>query len=457
MICVINILILIERYMEVLIENLLTAIIVIIFIGIVLFAYYKKHKTESTINKLKIDKAKEFGFHEPVSLHPVINEDICIGSGACVSACPEKDILGIVSGSGKLINASHCVGHGACFHACPVQAITLVMGTEKRGVELPHVSEDYETNIKGIYIAGELGGMGLIKNAVEQGTKAMGNIIRSLPKNSNSKYDIIIVGAGPAGISASLTAAKNNKKFLTLEQDSLGGTVFTFPRQKIVMTSPVDLPLHGKVKLHETSKSELLELWEKVLKKNSISINENEKVLEIIRYEDYFEVVTSQEKYTTSKILLSIGRRGSPRKLGIPGENTEKVAFRLLEPELIKNKKIMVVGGGDSAIESALLLAEDGTNQVTLSYRSDTFKRVKPANFNKIHEAQQQNRINIIFESNLLDIGKTEVKLQLKNGSTIPMQNDHVFIFAGGELPNKFLEKIGIKVTKKFGEAVLKH
>jgi thioredoxin reductase/Pyruvate/2-oxoacid:ferredoxin oxidoreductase delta subunit len=443
--------------MEVLIEYTLTAIIVAILIVFVLYVYFKKHNTETKINELKIDKAKEYGFHEPVSLHPVINEDICIGSGACISACPENDILGLVNGKGKLINASHCIGHGACFHSCPVEAITLVMGTEKRGVELPHVSQNYESNIKGIFIAGELGGMGLIKNAVEQGTKAMENIIQVLPKKSESKYDVVIVGAGPAGIAASLAAAKDNKKYLTLEQDSLGGTVFTFPRAKVVMTSPVDLPLHGKVKLEETSKSELLELWQEVLSKNKISINENEKVLEIVKYEDYFEVITTEEKYTTSTVLLSIGRRGSPRKLGIPGEEKTKVAYRLLEPELVTNKKVMVVGGGDSAIESALLLTEDGTNQVTLSYRSDNFNRLKPANFEKIESAKKHNKINIVYESNLVEIEDSQVKLQLKNNSTVPIQNDLIYIFAGGELPNKFLEKIGIKITKKFGEVVLKH
>jgi thioredoxin reductase len=443
--------------MEVLIEYTLTAIIVALLIAFVLYAYYITKKTETKVTSLKIDKAKEYGFHEPVSLHPVINQDICIGSGACITACPENDILGLVSGKGQLINASHCVGHGACFHACPVEAITLVMGTEKRGVELPHVSQNYETNINGIYIAGELGGMGLIKNAVEQGTKAMENIIKNLPKTSSSKYDVIIVGAGPAGIAASLTAAKCDKKFLTLEQDSLGGTVFTFPRQKIVMTSPMDLPLHGKVKLTETSKSELLNLWNDVLSKNQISINENEKVLEIVKHENHFEVITSQEKYTTSSILLSIGRRGSPRKLGVPGEEKEKVAYRLLEPELIKNKKVMVVGGGDSAIESALLLAEDETNQVTLSYRSASFNRIKPANLQKIESAQKRNLVNVVYESNLVSIEDNDVKLKLKNESTILIQNDLVYIFAGGELPNKFLAKIGIKITKKFGEAVLKH
>ncbi|MCW8850205.1 MAG: NAD(P)-binding domain-containing protein [Melioribacteraceae bacterium] len=443
--------------MEALIEYIFTIIIVVMLVVFVLYLYYRKHKDGTKINKLKIEKAKEFGFHEPISLHPVINEEICIGSGACIAACPEKDILGIVSGKAQIINASHCVGHGACFHACPVEAITLVMGTEKRGVELPHVSQNYETNIKGIYIAGELGGMGLIKNAVEQGTLAMKNIIKSLPAKFTNQYDVIIVGAGPAGISASLTAAKENKKFLTLEQDSLGGTVFTFPRAKIVMTSPMDLPLYGKVKLHETSKSELLSLWSEVLSKNGISINENEKVQEIVAFGNYFEVITNQGKYTSSKVLLSIGRRGSPRKLGVPGENKEKVAYRLLEPELIKNQKVLVVGGGDSAIETALLLSEDGTNKVTLSYRSNAFNRLKPLNLQKIESAKNQNLISVIYESNVVEILDNEVKLKLKNGSTIPIQNDSVYIFAGGELPNKFLEKIGIKITKKFGETVLKH
>ncbi|MCK7520693.1 MAG: NAD(P)-binding domain-containing protein [Ignavibacteriales bacterium] len=228
------------------------------------FTYYlKKHKKHSQATKIKIAKAKELGFHEPVSLHPVVNYDICIGSAACVTACPEKDILGVVNGKAATINASRCVGHGACFHACPVQAITLCIGTEKRGVELPHISEEFETTIPGIYIAGELGGMGLIKNAVEQGKQAMSYLASKLKSRGNAKYDVVIVGAGPAGISASLEATKRKLKFVTLEQDSLGGTVSNFPRAKIVMTSPMDLPLYGKIKLSETSKSELLEIVER--------------------------------------------------------------------------------------------------------------------------------------------------------------------------------------------------
>ena len=442
--------------MEVLLENILTYIIVFIIILAVLYFYLKSHKSQSNKTTAKIKKAEEFGFHEPVSLHPVINEDVCIGSGACVVACPENDILGLVGGKGKLINASHCVGHGACFHACPVEAITLVMGTEKRGVELPHVTPEYETNINGIYIAGELGGMGLIKNAIEQGKKAVDNIMKSMNGKRTTEYDLIIIGAGPAGIAATLRAAEHNLKFLTIEQETIGGTVFSFPRAKVVMTSPVEIPLYGKIKLHETSKSELIGLWTEILQKNRITINENEKINEIIRHNGYFEVISNHDKYTTQKVLLAIGRRGSPRKLGVPGEKKEKVYYKLLEPELIHNKKILVVGGGDSAIESALLLAEEG-NEVTLSYRSDSFKRIKPKNLKKIEDAIKLKLVNVLYNSNVKEIFDEKVLLSFQNGTNAEIENDFVYVFAGGELPNKFLEKIGIKITKKFGEAILKH
>ena len=408
-----------------------------------------------TLNKT--DKAREHGFHEPVSLHPVVNPDMCIGSGACIKACPEHDILGINNGKAQTINASRCVGHGACFHACPVQAIMLCIGTEKRGVELPHVSQEFETNIPGIFVAGELGGMGLIKNAVEQGRQAVEYFLKkSLPK-SEAKYDIIIVGAGPAGISASLTAAKNNLKFLTLEQDSLGGTVFSFPRAKVVMTAPMDLPLWGKVKLVETSKSELLDLWKSVLEKNKITINEQEKVLEIIKQDNFFVVKTDHGHYTSKGIILAIGRRGSPRKLGVPGEERDNVYYRLLEPELLHNKNILVVGGGDSAIETAMLLADEN-NFVTLSYRSESFSRLKPKNLVRVKEYIKNKKIKTLFNSNVKEILADRVSFTLSNKpDELTIKNDITYIFAGGILPTSFLESIGIKITKKFGDAILKH
>lgn len=443
--------------METQIEQIVIYALALFLCLLVVFIYLRKQKRDSKKVEAKIVQAKEEGLYEPVSLHPVIDENSCIRTGACVAACPEKDIIGIKDGKATTINASKCIGHGACFHACPTQAITLCIGTEKRGVDLPHVNQNFETNVNGIYIAGELGGMGLIKNAVEQGKQAVDNIAKYFHKNHQATYDLVIVGAGPAGISASLTAKKHNLNFLTLEQDTLGGTVFTFPRQKIVMTSPMDLPLYGKVKLFETKKPALLDVWNAALQKNEITIRENTKVESIQPENDYFKVETLNGEYITAKnILLTIGRRGTPRKLGVQGEMQEKVAYRLLEPEDIIDKNIMIVGGGDSAIESALLLADN--NNITLVYRGEVFSRLKSKNNTSIKEAIAANKLQVLFNTNPTNILPDSVVLKnLITSETTTIENDLVYVFAGGELPIHFLQKAGIHITKKFGDAILKH
>jgi thioredoxin reductase/Pyruvate/2-oxoacid:ferredoxin oxidoreductase delta subunit len=442
-------------------EQLLESIIIYgsaaLLCGVVVFIYLRKKSRESRLVESKIEKAKEEGLFEPVSLHPVVDVSACIQTGACIAACPEKDILGIRNGKATLINASHCIGHGACFHACPTEAISLRIGTEKRGVDLPHINQTFETNVPGIYIAGELGGMGLIKNAVTQGRQAVDNIAKSHKKNHQAEYDLIVVGAGPAGISGCLAAKKHGLKFLLLEQDTLGGTVFTFPRKKIIMTSPMDLPLFGKIKLYETSKTELLDLWHTVLNKHEISVNENCKVESITTENGIHKVTTVRgDQYTSATVLLAIGRRGTPRKLNIPGETKEKVAYRLLEPEAISGKHVIVVGGGDSAIESALLLADE--NHVILSYRGDAFNRIKPLNSMSLNKAVADGKLEVKMNSNLVNIEDDSVTLTSKDQPDgIKLQNDLVYIFAGGELPTQFLEKAGIRITKKFGEIVRMH
>ena len=437
---------------EVLLEQIVVYGTVLILCVVTVFFYLRKKtkKSKETVKKIAI--AKEEGLYEPVSLHPYIDLNTCIGVAACINDCPEKDILGIVDGKAAVINTSNCIGHGACFHACPVEAISLRIGTETRGVELPHVNKNFETNTKGIYIAGELGGMGLIKNSVEQGQQAMQSIANNKKPSKEGVLDVVIVGAGPAGISASLEAKKHGLSTITLEQDSLGGTVYTFPRAKIVMTAPMDLPLYGKAKLYDTNKDELLKLWNKVISENDLNIVENTKVEHITPSQnDTFKVITNtNQEYTCNNVLLAIGRRGTPRKLGVPGENSQKVAYRLLEPERITNKKIIVVGGGDSAIESALLLKDN--NEVILSYRNDKFSRLKPKNKEKIINCIDDKTINVIFNSNLVSINDMNVLLKVDNSSNpIVIENDLVYIFAGGELPSSFLKNAGVEITKRFG------
>ena len=442
--------------MEVIIEQIAIYGAVILLCGLTIFFYLRSLKKKSSVVRKKVEVAKAEGLYEPVSLHPYIDLKTCIGSAACVADCPEKDILGIVDGKATVINASNCVGHGACFHACPVEAISLRIGTETRGVDLPHVDQHFQTNIKGIYIAGELGGMGLIKNSVEQGQQAMDSIASTKKVKMNGVLDVVIIGAGPAGISATLEAKKHGLSSVTLEQDSLGGTVFTFPRSKIVMTAPMDLPLYGKARLFDTSKGELLALWNKVISEQGITITENTKVESILPQKDgTFKVSTSTgREYVSNNVLLAIGRRGSPRKLGVPGEDLPNVAYRLLEPEHISGQKVIVVGGGDSAVESAMLLM--GDNEVVLSYRNDQFARIKPKNKEAVNAAMEKGTLKVIFKSDLISIAPDHVLIKVGE-ETKRLANDLVYIFAGGELPTSFLQHAGVEITKRFGHIVKKH
>ena len=424
-------------------------------IAIILIVYIFKHSRQQHQSISVKKNAIESGLAEPASLHPVIDKNLCIGCKSCIFACPQQlghNVLGIYHGKAELLEPANCIGHGACKKVCPENAITLVFGTEKRGVDIPQVDDNFETNVKGIYIAGELGGMGLIRNAIEQGKAAVQELSKTLKNKSANTYQLIIIGAGPAGIASSLAAQKHGLNYLTLDQDSLGGTVFQYPRGKVVMTQPVELPLVGKMQFKETSKETLLEFWQDVEQKNQLKIQYREIVADIKTQSDGFLVKTNKGEYTTDKVLLTIGRRGTPRKLGVPGEDLPKVVYRLIDPDQYKQQKVLIVGGGDSALEAAMAIADVEGSEVSVSYRSDSFSRAKAKNRERIDSYANDGKITLYLSSNVKSITPDSLTLEMK-GEMITIENDAVIINAGGILPTGFLKQIGIIVETKFGTA----
>jgi thioredoxin reductase/ferredoxin len=394
------------------------------------------------------------GLTEPASLHPLIDPSRCLGCGACVKACPEypnHTILGLIDGKAALINPTECIGHGACKSVCPFDAITLVFGTERRGVDIPVLTPSFESNVPGIYIAGELGGMGLIRNALTQGQQALEAIAKAGRKVQGA-HDVIIIGAGPAGLAASLAAKQRGMSYLTLEQESLGGAVFQYPRGKVVMTAPVELPLIGKVHFRNTSKEDLLKFWTEACKANDLRIRYRERVESVEVRNGAFIVKSSLGQHTAAALLLAIGRRGTPRKLDVPGEDLPKVVYRLIDPEQYRGQEVLVVGGGDSALEAAASIAELGDTEVVLSYRGDAFQRAKPRNRDRVQQASADGRLTVLLGSQVREIRPEAVLLQ-QAGRELRFGNHAVIVNAGGILPNDFLRSMGLAVETKYGTA----
>jgi len=397
-----------------------------------------------------LDAAVKGGLTEPMSLHPVINPVVCIGSGSCAKICPEQ-ALGIIDGKAQLTNPAACIGHGACAAACPVSAITLVYGSERRGIDIPLVKPNFETNVSGIFIAGELGGMGLIRKASEQGRQAIVSIAKR-PRTA-APLDVVIVGAGPAGIAAGLGAIEHKLRYRLIEQEAdLGGAIYHYPRQKIAMTAPVDLPVVGRVKFEEVSKETLLALWQDIVRRAGLEIEFGARMDRVEADAGAYRVETTKDTYRCGALLLAIGRRGTPRKLGVPGEELPKVVYRLIEAAQYRGQRILVVGGGDSAIEAALACAGEPETRVTLAYRGDGFGRVKTKNRERLDAARSSRRIDVRLKTDVRRILADRVLLNEGDAETA-IDNDIVIIQAGGELPTGLLRQLGVTVETKYGTA----
>src|SRR5882672_2573655 len=434
-------------------DTLVAFIVAVIVIGLFLRSYLKKQKREEELALAAEEKGK-LRSDGPQSQHPHIDANNCIGCAACTMVCPEGDVLAMLGGKAVIVNGYKCIGHSLCAEVCPVGAITMVLASPSMGGDMAYLTPEFETTIKDMYIVGELGGLALIKNAINQGRDCIDIIAKKASARNGARrspdvYDVLIVGAGPAGISAALRATEKKLNYITIDEGEIGGTVAKYPRQKLVMTSPVEFPMHGKFKKTELSKEELIAFWVKVLERADFKLRQGEKVEDIKKGEDgIFTVTTPKGQYRAQSMVLALGKSGSPRKLGVKGEELPKVMYRLIEADHYINKKILVVGGGDSAIEAAMGLGHQAGNTVTLSYRKECFTRIKDRNEKRIQESMQKGKVKVLFNSIPVEFKEKSVIIEV-NGKSEEIPNDFVWIFAGGEPPTAFLKKIGVRVGQR--------
>ena len=315
----------------------------------------------------------------------------------------------------------------------------------------PEIDAASETSVKGIYVMGDLTGIPLLKLAAENGTKLIRQFqedakFQELRKTKEKEVlDFIIIGAGPAGIAAGLEALKHKYDFKILESTKTFNTIVNFPKGKPIYAEPEGVEQVSDLKINEGVKESLLEELHQQIQKKNLPIEEEVNADHIIKHKDYFEIQTKKKNYKALRVLLATGKSGNARMLKVPGENLEKVFNRLIDPQDAKNEDVLVVGGGDSAIETAIAVAEYAKS-VTLSYRKPTFSRPKEGNIEKVNQLVSREKIKLMLETKVKEITSDKVILIDKDKKEITIDNSMIFVMIGKQLPFDFFKKINVKI-----------
>ncbi len=421
--------------------------LVVLALPIAFFAVYVwRFRQRRHADRRRLVMTRELGMDRPPGQYPLIDASACIGCGSCVDACPEGDVLGIVMGKAVVINGARCIGHGRCAEACPVNAIRVGLGDITRRDDIPLLDDQNQTSVPGIWIAGELSGFALINVAVEQGRRVAQAIAGAGHHGAGhpDRLDIVIVGAGPAGMSVGLVAQQLGLTCLVLDQQGAGGTILQYPRRKLVMVQPVEFPGRDRLARREYSKEELLAIWEELHTGSGLPIRTSVRVSGVKGRLGDFTVESTGGSWRARHVVLALGRRGTPRRLNVPGEDLAKVAYKLIDAESYAGRRVLVVGGGDSAVEAALGLAHQDGCRVTLSYRKPELLRIKQRNQERIGPLVASGAIDFRGGSTVTTIRHDSVDLATPAGP-ISVLNDDVFILAGGIPPFGLLRDIGVR------------
>jgi thioredoxin reductase/ferredoxin len=385
----------------------------------------------------------------------LVRADLCVGCGVCVGVCPEPGALAMRNKL-AVVDPALCKGHGDCVAACPLGAISLVRGSATNRVVVPDLDVNFETCVPGLYIVGELGGRSLIKNAVNEGRIAAEHVASMAARRrgrdtgpSNERIaDVAIVGAGPSGLSAGLTSHRAGLDYLLLEQGAFAETVRKYPRHKVLFAEPLTIPVYGDLWISDASKESLLAIWETVVARTGLRVTTEKRVTRIVQESGVFTITAAEVTHRARAVILAMGRRGTPRRLGIPGEELPTVFYDVAEMADFAGRRVLVVGGGDSAIESTLGLANQVGTTVTLSYRSERFARLKERNRARIEAAIADGRVTAVLRSTVREIRSDLAVLDVE-GSTRLLPCDDVVIRIGGEPATALLEQLGVRMVTK--------